>query len=153
MLGNKQKYLDMEGTLGQFLSTLCLGHIFQQASSILDKAWDKLTKSGVSGSPYHVDFKTRFKLLKDPDLWKTPAKKEEADMKKRVNALHRSYDAVKNLGFKGSYTSFAKTIGAVPKPSFTFPGFGSGIDIHKQIGKLPKPKARRTLPGHEYRSV
>lgn len=88
-----------------------------------------------------MDFKTRFKLLKDPDLWKTPAKKEEADMKKRVDASHRSYDAVKNLGFKVCYSTFTKTIGAVPKPSFTFPGFGSGIDIHKQIGKLPKPKA------------
>ena len=88
-----------------------------------------------------MDFKTRFKLLKDPDLWNTPAKKEKADMKKRVDALHRSYDAVKNLGLKGSYTSFTKTIGAVPKPSFTFPGFGSGIDIRRQIGKLPKPKA------------
>ena len=68
-----------------------------------------------------MDFKTRFKLLKDPDLWKTPAKKEEADMKKRVDALHRSYDAVKNLGFKGSYTSFTKMIGAVHKPSFYIP--------------------------------
>ena len=53
-------------TLGQFLSTLCLGHIFQQGSSILDKARDKLTKSGVAGSPYHVDFKTRFKLFLRP---------------------------------------------------------------------------------------
>ena len=27
---------------------------------------------------------------------------------------------------------------------------GGGIDIHKQIGKLPKPKAGWTLPGHKY---
>ena len=27
---------------------------------------------------------------------------------------------------------------------------GSGIDIHKMIGKLPKPKAGWTLPGHKY---
>ena len=27
---------------------------------------------------------------------------------------------------------------------------GSAIDIHKQIGKLPKPKAGWTLPGHRY---
>ena len=65
-------------------------------------------------------------------------------------ALKRSYHAVQNFGFKGSYTSFAKTIGAVHKPSYKFPGFGSGIDIHKQIGKLPKPKAGWTLPGHKY---
>ena len=80
MLGNKHKYLDMGrggGTLGQFLSTLCLGHIFQQGSSILDKARDKLTKSGVAGSPYHVDFKTRFKLFKDLIYGKLPPKKKK----------------------------------------------------------------------------
>ena len=27
---------------------------------------------------------------------------------------------------------------------------GAGIDIHKQIGKLPKPKGGWTLPGHKY---
>ena len=27
---------------------------------------------------------------------------------------------------------------------------GGAIDIHKQIGKLPKPKAGWTLPGHKY---
>ena len=27
---------------------------------------------------------------------------------------------------------------------------GGGIDIHKQIGKLPKPKGGWTLPGHKY---
>ena len=123
--------------------------IFQKGSGIVNKAKDKLTKSGV-GSAYHVDFKTGFKLLTDPDSWKIPSKKEEADVKKRVAALKRSYDAVKTLGFKGSYTSFAKKIGALHKPVYTFPGFGSGIDIHKQIRKLPKPKAGWTLPGHEY---
>ena len=71
-------------------------------------------------------------------------------MKERVAALERSYAAVKTLGFKGSYASFAKKIGAVHKPAFTFPGFGDGIDIHKQIGKLPKPNAGWTLPAHKY---
>ena len=131
------------GTLQQFLAALGLSQI---GSGITDK----LTKSGVAGSPYQVDFKTGFKLLSDPDLWKTPTKQEEKDMKKRVAALKRSYDAVKRLGFKGSYTSFVKKIGAVEKPSFTFPGFGGAIDIHKQIGKLPKPKGGWTLPGHKY---
>ena len=28
--------------------------------------------------------------------------------------------------------------------------YSSGIDIHKQIGKLPKPKGGWTLPGHNY---
>ena len=52
------------------------------------------------------------------------------------------------MGFKGPYTSFAKKIGAVKKPDFTFPWFGGGIDIHKQIDKLPK--AGWTLPGRRY---
>ena len=56
-------------------------------------------------------------------------------MKKRVDALKRSYDAIKRLGCKESYTSFAKKIGAVHKPAFTFPGFGSGIDIQKHLSK------------------
>ena len=65
-------------------------------------------------------------------------------------ALKRSYSAVKILGYRGSYTRFAKRIGAVEKPAYTIPGFNSGIDIHKAIGKLPKPKAGWTLPGHRY---
>ena len=89
-------------------------------------------------------------MLKDPDLWKTPTKQEIADMKQRVAALKRSYHAVQTLGYRGSYTNFAKKIGAIEKPSYTFPGFGSGIDVHKAIGKLPKPKAGWTLPGHKY---
>ena len=28
--------------------------------------------------------------------------------------------------------------------------FGAGLDIHKAIGKLPKPKKGFTLPGHKY---
>ena len=136
--------------MGQFLSTLGLGHIFQQGSGIIDKAQDRLRRSGVAGSPWHVDFKTGFKLLEDPDLWKIPSTKEEADVKKRVDALKRSYHAAKYLGFKGSYTSFAKKIGVVHKPAFTFPGFGSGMDVYMQIGKLPKPKVGWTLPGHKY---
>jgi len=72
----------------------------------------------------------------DPDLWKIPNKQEIADLKKRVAALKRSYHAVKTLGFKGAYTSLAKTIGAVEKPSYTFPGFVGTTDIHKAIGKF-----------------
>ena len=43
-------------------------------------------------------------------------------MKKHVDALKRSFDAVKRLGYKGSYTSLAIKIGAVKKPDYTFPG-------------------------------
>lgn len=108
--------------MGQFLSALGLG---QYGSGILDKGKDKLTKSGVAGSPWHVHFKTEFKLLTNPDMWKIPSKKEEADMKKRLDALKSSYDAFKRLGFKGSYTSFAKKISAVKRPDYVW--WGSGI--------------------------
>ena len=33
---------------------------------------------------------------------------------------------------------------------WTRPKKGKGIDIHKAIGKLPKPKRGFTLPGHNY---
>ena len=36
------------------------------------------------------------------------------------------------------------------KISGSGPRTGSGVDIHKAIGKLPKPKAGWTLPGHKY---
>ena len=51
----------------------------------------------------------------------------------------------KNLDFKGSYTSFAKKIGAVHKPTFTFPGFGSGIDAQKHLSKLGELHITPTL--------
>ena len=53
-------------------------------------------------------------------------------MKMRVDALKISYDAVKTLGFKGSYTSFAKTIGAVQ-------GLGALCIIENQLSKIKLP--------------
>ena len=41
-------------------------------------------------------------------------------------------------------------MGWVEKPSFTFPGFLSGLDIHKVIGKLPRPKAGFTPSKDKY---
>ena len=35
-------------------------------------------------------------------------------------------------------------------PWTSFPQKGKGLDIHKAIGKLPKPKGGFTLPGHKY---
>ena len=80
--------------------------------------------------------------MKQPGLFDLSYSKEMGkSMKIRVEALKRSYDAVKRLGYKGSYNRFVLDIGAGSrKPSFTFPGFGGSIDIHKAIGKLPKPK-------------
>ena len=115
-----------------------------------EKGTKELTEGGIAGGPYNIDYKKGMELLKAPDLWKTPTKQEIADMKQRVAALIRSYDAVKTLGYRGSYTSCAKKIGAVGKPSYPIPGFGSGIDVHKAIGKLLKLKAGWTLPGYKY---
>ena len=141
-------------TLIQFLSALNLGHILQQGSGSIDKAKSKgiseLTEGGIAGGPWRVDFKKGTELLEDLDLWKIPTNQEIVIMKQCVAALKRSYHAVQTLGYRGSYTSFAKKIGAVEKPSYTFPGFGSGTDVHKAIGKLQKLKAGWTLPGHKY---
>ena len=43
------------------------------------KGITKLTESGVEGCPYHVDFKTSWKLLTGPDTWKKPTKQEIAE--------------------------------------------------------------------------
>lgn len=41
-------------------------------------------------------------------------------------------------------------MGWVEKPTQVFPGFGSGLDIHKAIGKLPRPKAGFTPSKYKY---
>ena len=51
-------------------------------------------------------------------------------MKEPVKYYKEHYNKAKGNGYKGSYTSYAKKMGWVKKPSFTFPGFGGGIDIH-----------------------
>ena len=110
-----------------------------------------------------MDFTTGFKLLKDLELWKTPSKQEIAGMKERVAALKRSYEAVKNLGFKGSYTSFAKKIGAAHKPTYTFKGFGgglndladgakklkTGIDVGKKLSTTLFPQTKQTFKDYD----
>ena len=111
---------------------------------------DSALTSGAFGSPYHVDFKKGFQLLTDPDLFKQPSGDEIKDAKARVKYYKEQYKKAKANGYKGSYTSFVKKKGWAGKPSFTIPGFGGAIDIHKQIGKLPKPKGGWTLPGHKY---
>ena len=73
--------------------------------------FDKLTKSGIFGSPYHVDCKKGIELLKDPDLFKTPNKQEIADMKEQVKYYKEKYNKAKANGYKGSYTSYAKKMG------------------------------------------
>ena len=110
---------------------------------------DKIMKSGVAGSPWQVDYKKGLELLKDPTLFKGPNLSKE-QMKENVKKYKQLYEIAKKNGYKGSYSKFVKEIGVASGPTFTFPGFGGSLDIHKAIGKLPKPKGGWTLPGHKY---
>ena len=110
---------------------------------------DKIMKSGVAGSPWQVDYKKGLELLSDPTLFKGPNLSKE-QMKENVKKYKQLYEIAKKNGYKGSYSKFVKEIGVASGPTFTFPGFGGSLDIHKAIGKLPKPKGGWTLPGHKY---
>ena len=61
------------------------------------------------------------------------------DAKKLVQYYKDSYKEAKKNGYTGSYNKYVKEM-----------GWGAGIDIHKAIGKLPKPKKGWTLSGHKY---
>ena len=111
---------------------------------------DGLLTSGVFGSPFHADYKKGVELFTARDLFKTPTKQEKLSRKERVRFYKEQYKKAKAAGYKGSYTSYAKKIGWVEKPSFTFPGFRSGSDIHKVIGKFPQPKAGFTPSKYKY---
>ena len=110
---------------------------------------DKALTSGIAGSPWQVDYKKGYELLTDPTLFKGP-KLTKKQMIENVKHYKELYKQAKENGYKGSYTKFVKDIGVASGPTFTFPGFGGSLDIHKAIGKLPKPKGGFTLPGHKY---
>ena len=110
---------------------------------------DKALKSGVAGSPWRVDYKKGFELLTDPNLFKGPSLSKE-QMKENVKRYKQMYKQAKENGYNGSYNKFVKEIGVASSPTFTFPGFGGALDIHKAIGMPPKPKSGWTLPGHKY---
>ena len=53
-----------------------------------------------------------------------------------------------NLAYGFNYAPWKRS---VPGSAWTRPPKkGKGVDIHKAIGKLPKPKGGFTLPGHNY---
>ena len=110
---------------------------------------DKALKSGVAGSPWQVDYKTGLKLLTDPGLFKGPSSSKE-QMKDMVKRYKQMYKQAKESGYEGSYNKFVKEIGVASSPTFTFPGFGGALDIHKAIGKLPKPKSGWTPGKYKY---
>ena len=53
----------------------------------------------------------------------------------------------KDLDGAGIFSSALYGFNCAP---WTLPKRGKGVDIHKAIGKLPKPKGGWTLPGHNY---
>ena len=100
---------------------------------------DGLLTSGVANSPWHVDYKKGIKLLTDPELWAPVNKMPVADAKKLVQYCKDQYQEAKKRGYKKSYNTFVKE-----------KGWGKGLDIHKWIGKLPKPKAGWTPSDYKY---
>ena len=85
-----------------------------------------------------VDVGKAWSVLSNPNLFKGPevsAKEGRAI----VAEYKRQYADYKNKGGTRSYGSWIK-----------WKGYGAGLDIHKAIGKLPKPKKGFTLPGHKY---
>ena len=103
---------------------------------------DKITnfmKSGVFGSPYQVDLKKGIKLLTDPELFAPVYKIPKEEALAKVKYYKDEYKKAKANGYTKSYNSFVKEM-----------GWGAGLDIHKWIGKLPKPKAGWTPGKYKY---
>ena len=100
---------------------------------------DKALTSGVAGSPWFVDYKKGFKLLTDPELWAPVNKMPVKDAKKLVQYYKDQYKDAKKNGYSKSYNTFIKEM-----------GWGKGLDIHKWIGKLPKPKSGWTPTSYKY---
>ena len=109
---------------------------------------DKALSLGVFGSPWHVDYKKALELLTDPTLFKGPSLSKK-QMEENIKHYKELYRQAKENGYKGSYTKFVKEIGVASGPTFTFPGFGSGLDIHNAILKVA-PKKGFVLYGHRY---
>ena len=86
--------------------------------------------------------------MTDPRLFKGSKLTKEQQLA-NVKHYKQLYEQAKANGYKGSYTKFAKNIDVASKPTFTFPGFGGGMDIHNAILKVA-PKKGFVMPGHNY---
>ena len=100
---------------------------------------DSLLTSGVQGSPWQVDIKKGIKLLSDPELFAPVNKMPVADAKKLVQYYKDSHKEAKKNGYTKSYNTYVKEM-----------GWGAGIDIHKLIGKVRKPKSGWTPGQYKY---
>ena len=114
------------------------GNALRTGSGLIDDA----LKSGVYGSPFQVDLKKGYEILTDPGLFAPVRKIPKKDALALVKYYKDEYKKAKANGYNKSYNSFVKEMGwGAGTTSRT-----GGGDIHKWIGKLPKPKAGWT-PG------
>ena len=70
------------------------------------------------------------------------------EAQKTVAGYEREYENDKRNGYWGSLTDWALEKCYTGRPKYRYP-FGSAFDIHKSIGRLPKPRSGWTLPDHK----
>ena len=92
--------------------------------------------------------------LREPGAQKMLLKKAEPFLKKGIDQLStairpkRAYKTNrKDLDGAGLFSNLAYGFNYA---LWTRPKQGKGVDVHKAIGKLPKPAKGWTLPGHNY---
>ena len=96
-----------------------------------------------SGIPFpFVDFGKAWSVLSDPTLFKGP----EVSAKEGRAIVAEYKRTVCRLQEKWRHPQLR----LMDKMERTWGLIGGAIDIHKEIGKLPKPKRGFTLPGHNY---
>lgn len=85
-----------------------------------------------------VDWKKGWDVLTAPGVF-TPAKVSAKEGRALVAEYKRQYKDYKDKGGSRSYGSWIK-----------WKGYGGGLDIHKAIGKLPRPKSGFTPCKYKY---
>ena len=92
--------------------------------------------------------------LREPGAQEMLLKKAEPFLKKGIDQLStairpkRAYKTNrKDLDGAGLFSNLAYGFNYAP---WTRPKQGKGVDVHKAIGRLPKPAKGWTLPGHNY---
>lgn len=70
------------------------------------------------------------------------------EAQKTVAGYEREYENDKRNGYWGSLTDLALEKCYTGRPKYRYP-FGSAFDIHKSIGRLPKPRSGWALPDHK----
>ena len=120
-----------KGSIDQFATTTGLTSKLTGGNLVVDAVkfgWDKVAKGAVNKA--------------------IQAEKKHQDFVKSGKRQHfvNSWEAVKELGYKHNYFTFYLSLTNKPLGW----KMGSGVDIHKWIGKLPKPKAGWTPGKYKY---